>query len=294
MEETNDKRWCVYAHTNKINNKKYIGITSRKPEIRWGYNGCKYKDQPYFYRAIQKYGWDNFTHEILFNDQSFESACRIEKDLIKHYKSNEREYGYNLTLGGDGRCMTEEQKRILSDDRKGVGNPFYGKSHSEETKNKMSEARKGEKSPNAKLTEIDVIGILRMLCEYASPTEIRNKYNISETALNKIKNKKAWSYLYDKFPELYDFPDLPQRHPKSISNTSGVVGVHLNKKRNKWVASLRFNGEYIFLGHFDNKIDAIKARLVAEVEYYGELAPQRHLFKQYEINILEDVNEFSQ
>ena len=48
--------YIVYQHKNKINNKIYIGITSRTPQERWGKQGCNYKTSPYFYNAIQKYG----------------------------------------------------------------------------------------------------------------------------------------------------------------------------------------------------------------------------------------------
>ena len=41
----------------------------------------------------------------------------------------------------------------------------------------------------------------------------------------------------------------------------------------------------IYLGRYSNKEDAIKARLEAEIKYYGEFAPQRHLFEQYGISI---------
>ena len=63
----NNKNYCVYQHTNKINGKIYIGITCQKPEKRWGSQGRKYEECPYFWKAIQKYGWENFEHKILFD-----------------------------------------------------------------------------------------------------------------------------------------------------------------------------------------------------------------------------------
>jgi predicted GIY-YIG superfamily endonuclease len=63
--------YSVYIHINKSNNKKYIGITSQKPEKRWG-NGKNYKKNTYIRRAIDKYGWDNFEHIILKTNLSSE------------------------------------------------------------------------------------------------------------------------------------------------------------------------------------------------------------------------------
>lgn len=101
-DEMEQKTYCVYQHTNKTNGKIYIGITCQKPEIRWGSRGQKYQECPYFWNAIQKYGWDNFDHEILFSGQSHEEACDMEVKLIKEKKSNDPDYGYNQSRGGDG------------------------------------------------------------------------------------------------------------------------------------------------------------------------------------------------
>ena len=86
--------YTVYQHKNKINGKVYIGITSQKLEQRWGSQGCNYKSSPHFYSAIQKYGWDNFEHNILFADLTKEQACLKEQELIKEYNSMNRESVY--------------------------------------------------------------------------------------------------------------------------------------------------------------------------------------------------------
>lgn len=91
--------YVVYCHTNKINNKKYIGITKNSPQERWGKNGNGYKQQ-IFYRAIEKYGWDNFDHEILYENLSKEDAEKYERKLIKEYKTNSPSFGYNVAQGG--------------------------------------------------------------------------------------------------------------------------------------------------------------------------------------------------
>lgn len=89
----------IYLHNNKINNKKYIGITSNSCSVRWGNNGKNYSNQPKFWKAIQKYGWDNFEHIILDEVENKEEALKLESDLIKKYNSIEK--GYNVSSFGN-------------------------------------------------------------------------------------------------------------------------------------------------------------------------------------------------
>lgn len=65
------------------------------------------------------------------------------------------------------------------------------------------------------------------------------------------------------------------------TNTSGIIGVYLNKKGNFWCAQISINNKIIYVGGSKDKEKAIKKRLEAEKEFYGEFAPQKHLFEQY-------------
>lgn len=96
------KEWLVYAHINKINGKIYVGITSQSPQLRWGLNGNGYKTSPKFWKAIKKYGWDNFEHEIVAEHLIEDEAKNFEKALIKYGNLQNDQYGYNMTIGGDG------------------------------------------------------------------------------------------------------------------------------------------------------------------------------------------------
>lgn len=110
--------YCVYKHTCP-NNKVYIGITSREPNKRWR-NGKGYINNEHFYRAIQKYGWQSIKHDILFIDLTQQQAEQKEIELIKQYKSNQREYGYNILEGGNvSNGITEEGKQRMIDKSKG-------------------------------------------------------------------------------------------------------------------------------------------------------------------------------
>jgi hypothetical protein len=59
--------------------------------------------------------------------------------------------------------------------------------------------------------------------------------------------------------------------------------VYFETKTSQWVAGIQVNNNYMKLGRFANKEDAIKERLRAEKKYFKEFAPQQHLYEQYGI-----------
>ena len=71
---------------------------------------------------------------------------------------------------------------------------------------------------------------------------------------------------------------------RQVNNTSGVTGVTYENDRSKWKAFICFNRKTIRLGSFDDFNEAVKVRLIAEKEYFGEFASQKHLFKRYGID----------
>lgn len=95
-------KYIVYKHENLINHKVYIGITCNYPKRRWK-AGSGYKHNDYFYKSIKKYGWDNFKHDVLYENLTKEQAEEIEIDLIKKYDSTNKEKGYNIHTGGNSR-----------------------------------------------------------------------------------------------------------------------------------------------------------------------------------------------
>ena len=69
------------------------------------------------------------------------------------------------------------------------------------------------------------------------------------------------------------------------NNSSGIVGVTWDKSRSKWRAYISVNNQQTCLGYFSNKEDAIRVRLMTEMNAFGEFAPQQHLFKEYGIEV---------
>ena len=108
-----EKTYTVYKHTTP-SNKVYIGITSKPVNARWR-NGLGYKKQPYFYKAIQKYGWENIKHEIIAELLTKDEACKMEIHLISEYESTNRDNGYNSSTGGE---LTGEGHEVSKETKK--------------------------------------------------------------------------------------------------------------------------------------------------------------------------------
>lgn len=134
--------YIVYCYTNKITGKRYIGLTSLGLDVRAGDNGTRYRNCPYFYNAIQKYGWNNFERVVLADNLSHDEACRLEQYYIKEYNTVAPN-GYNLTCGGDsGFHHTEDTKRKISAHNKG-NKSRTGYRNSEINNQRASERMKG-------------------------------------------------------------------------------------------------------------------------------------------------------
>ena len=144
-------KWIIYCHINKINGKRYIGQTRLNTASRWR-NGNGYKRHFIFYQAIQKYGWENFNHEILEeNILDIQSANEREKYWIAYYHTyiNDPECnGYNMTPGGDNKGIVSEetkQKIGLKNKHRIPWNKGLHGIYSEETLSKIRTANCGRK-----------------------------------------------------------------------------------------------------------------------------------------------------
>ena len=172
------RRYTVYRHTSP-NGKSYIGITGRRVEERWA-QGNGYRNNTYFSKAIKKYGWENFEHEILLEGLTKEEAELAERLFIGYWDLTNRDKGYNIEHGGNavGKVSNETKKKIsdalqgengywygqkfsdihrkrLSDSHRGKPSARRGIKMSEEQKKKISQSLKGEKNSRYKIPRTD-------------------------------------------------------------------------------------------------------------------------------------------
>lgn len=199
------KKYIVYKYTSP-SNKIYIGQTSQTIIGRAGTNGQKYWDSPLFYNAIKKYGYKNFSNEVLLSNLTLEEANYWEAYYINKYHSNDPQYGYNLTTGGDGQYKvsnaTREKMRLshlglkhTEEAKAKIGKIHKGKKLSEETKNKISQTRIKKQIPSPMLgkkhsqetkEKIGKANGYLVICEetgiiYDSAAEAGRQLNISPT-----------------------------------------------------------------------------------------------------------------
>ena len=146
--QVTEKTYVVYRHIFP-NGKSYIGITCFKPYHRRWTSGNRYRKQPKMNHAIEKYGWENVRHEILFCELSLSDANRLEQEMIMKYDSISN--GYNISIGGGGnhghKC-SNETKRKMSLAHKGRPNPWSARNLSEYVKRNGAWNRGKKLSPD--------------------------------------------------------------------------------------------------------------------------------------------------
>ncbi len=265
-----NQRYKVYIHINKTNDKKYVGITKRPVKKRWR-NGRGYKDCTHFGRAIKKYGWDGFEHIVYAENLTQEDACKLEITLIARYQSVNPKFGYNSTFGGEsnvrrpeiskrigqankGKCLSKETRQKISEARKGMvttietrqklssimkgkrigeNHPLYGKPVSDETRQKISVANKGENHPNyGKHLSI----------------ETRKKISSTQSGSNSPKARKVICLTTGE-----QFGAISEATLKYKINKTGIIRCCQGKGRQKTAGKHPITGEPLCWGYCDGK-----------------------------------------
>lgn len=173
----------IYKITNIVNNKLYIGQTRKTIEERFQMHIKKAKQHTnrYLYDAMNKYGYDNFIPSEI---EECDDSLLDEREIywIAYYNTTNKQYGYNMTIGGGG------------------GDTWTNNSHKEETSRKISEHNKGKHNNpeaiqnwikaarKANTIEVNPIELKQDIQNFISVEDICRKYNISrKTFYNKCK-----------------------------------------------------------------------------------------------------------
>lgn len=216
-----ERTYIVYEHVSP-DGKRYIGITSQKPQMRWR-NGEGYSKNKHFYRAIQKYGWSMFSHNILFESMSEKAAKAKEKELIKKYETTSPKYGYNITRGGETRQPCPEYVKEL------IRAKNIGKTVSMETRLKISKAKKGKKK--GPMSEEQKAKISKSL--------IGNKY-----ALGKHNNTKRLAMCDDSGTIIKEFKSAIDAEKEIKCNASGINRACVENSKDCGLENTKYGGIY--------------------------------------------------
>lgn len=185
-------------------NKVYVGLTKQSVKDRWR-NGNAYSHSVFVNNAIKKYGWENIEKVVLYDDLTREQAMQKEIELIEWFNSTNREFGYNLSIGGESKSgvpMSEETKDYLRCLR-------LGTTLSEETKRKIGERELGANNPMARkvicLETMKVYDTLTQAQKETGATKISDCCR--HTKKHKSSNGLHWEY-YDEYLSEQDYKDI--------------------------------------------------------------------------------------
>ena len=205
-----DKETGIYKITNKVNGKYYIG-QSIDIYRRWEDEKHFVSVNKHLQNAFKKYGFDNFSFEIL-EECSEELLNDREIYYISLLEATNNKKGYNMTFGGTGGKLSEEVIERIKETKKKNGYTKYwlGKSLPTEMKQKISNSLSGDKNPNfnktgenssnsRKVVCIETNQVFNTLKEAALFVGLKISSNIG-TAIR--TNRKAggyhWMYLTSK------------------------------------------------------------------------------------------------
>ena len=188
--------------TNIINNKSYIGVDSYFPKRLKQHKSNLDKNihkNKYLQNSYNKYGFENFTFELLKNCETREEMLNKEIELISYY--NTLENGYNHTIGGEGSIGYKHKEESISkmSSWKRIITPEWCEAISKATKGvpkakgikrinhpDYSKWLGGEKHPVAKLNWKDIYRIRLNYLNGEIQLNIAKEFNVTTITINQI------------------------------------------------------------------------------------------------------------
>lgn len=214
---------CVYIITNNINNKQYVGVAKDLNKRMYQHSIGHDQEHSYIDKAIVKYGWENFSYQIIDNYEDEIQRKELEMYYIKKYHTHRSENGYNLTWGGEDTIFPDS---------------------------------KGESNPRAQLTNEDVkiIRERRMAGERLSTVyeDYKDKLEGNKRAgFSKIWLHESWIEIHEEFKNHY--PDIDNKYYATIRrNQLTIEDYNFLTKYFQWYGPIKYNEIYSL---FREKID---------------------------------------
>lgn len=205
-----ERKWSVYIHENKVNRKKYVGITSQSPKNRWN-KGNGYIQNKHFYSAISKYGWNNFNHTVLYSGLTKEKAEQYEAHLIKTMETKNKNKGYNKADGGKVNFGWKHSQTFKDN----MSKQFKHLWNTKEYRDKMP-ILKGGLNPNSKSIKSNTKTFNTVL-------ECANHYKISFRLMSQYLNgnKRTPLHIYNEMS--IQNPNMKPQLIKYIINNKKVL-----------------------------------------------------------------------
>ena len=196
--------YTIYILHNTVNNKLYVGTTSRKLYQRFN-NGLGYQHQKNIYDDICKYGWNKFNHKVFASNLSKEEAFNIEQIIIAKLREQIGDMLYNRDAGGEhGKHCVETKEtlkqlnvgRIVSEEvRKKIKEARAKQVFSSEALAKRSAKMRGRKLPEKQRIKLIEAKKKKVKClenntVYSSATEAAKALNVSLSGISQVCNNK--------------------------------------------------------------------------------------------------------
>ena len=249
-----DRDYKVYIHTCP-NNKVYVGLTRQKVEKRWG-SGHHYQDNPYFYNAIKKYGWNNIKHKVLFENLTKKEAEQKEIDLIALYNSSNRNFGYNIEKGG------KAADRLTPETREKMSIAAKGKIVSAETRAKISKAQKGRVFSEETRRKISQAAIGRTVSEETrlKLSKINKGNKMSEESRKKLSNsKKGQKFSEETRKKMSEYAKhRSPEHLRKLSESNTGKKKSLEQKMKAWVPIVQLDKDGNIIKHYGSATQAFE------------------------------------
>jgi group I intron endonuclease len=191
MPKLSNKFHYIYIIHNEINDKIYVGQTN-KPKYRW----WKHKnhaikgdrDQP-IYLAMRKHGIKNFSFTLIEKLETLDAANKAEEYWIDLLRAREKEFGYNISFGGDNHTMPDCVREKIS-------KSLMGRSNSPATTFKAgNNINIGAKAYGSILDDDKVREIKKLLAEGLYQKDIAKLFGVSIPTISMIATGKTWTHV---------------------------------------------------------------------------------------------------